>query len=758
MRLITFHYTSNYILFTGTLREGGNDQLFGGDGNDLLIGDFTSGGEFGNDTLRGGLGDDKLFAGDGDDQLFGDEGNDQLNGDAGNDNLDGGTGDDFVFGGTGNDIVSGGAGDDLVVGGGGNDSLAGGLGKDRLIGVEPFLPNLQFGKGEIDTLTGNENDDIFVLGDVLDGTNIAYYNDGNDTTKGTGDYALITDFGLVGNKQNRGVDKIQLSGSAEDYFLSTSPTGLPTGTAIFLNKDESSPELIGILQGISLSKVSLFDANQFVFVEAPVAIGSLENNPIIIDNTLTPTNSSDIFSFTTNSFGNINIALTNISVGDDIDIQLFLDDGDGIYEPTSGDLYIGAGHRAGNQDDSITVASQAAGTYFVEVGRFDLGSSGDSSYQLSLSNTTVNNLLNTEFKVGNLSASQTFIGNVGKSDTSDIYAFSLDNFEGAQINLTPQGGNADIRLIKDVNGNRIVDPGDVLKSSTNSGTKTDSLQINAPGDYLLQVYQSGASSSKYTLDFDYFTTPDAVPTKGEQRDITKLGKIKEKPTVLSDTLTATNSSDVFSFKTQNVGNINLALTNITAGGSADLRLFRDDGDGTFEPDSDDVFISTAARKGNADDSINVSELVAGTYFVEVSRPVEDDSLLSNVAYSLSLSTAEPSNLLLNELPIGKLSSSLVVNANVSNNDTSDIFAFSLNAFENVDILLNPLDGNADIRLIQDLNGNRIIDKKDVILESTNLGTQTDSIFVNTAGNYFLQVYQVGGDPTDYTLSFDYTTV
>lgn len=45
---------------------------------------------------------------------------------------------------------------------------------------------------------------------------------------------------------------IQLSGTKADYVLDTSPTGLPTGIAIYLNKPSGEPdELISIIKGSS---------------------------------------------------------------------------------------------------------------------------------------------------------------------------------------------------------------------------------------------------------------------------------------------------------------------------------------------------------------------------------------------------------------------------------------------------------------------------------------------------------------------------
>ena len=227
--------------------NGGNDEIFGGSGNDLL-----SGGE-GNDTLRGQRGNDSLFGGEGSDRLFGDVGNDDISGGSGNDLIQGGSegdrilggiGDDSISGGTGNDIISGGLGNDslrgnfaddtirgnlgadvlwgdfgndeliggkgndLLIGGRGNDDVRGTGGSERLIGVDTININSDFGIGEIDTLTGGEGDDTYILADE----NRVFYDDGDNTTSGEDDLAIITTL-------NTNRDTIQLSGNAELYRL-----------------------------------------------------------------------------------------------------------------------------------------------------------------------------------------------------------------------------------------------------------------------------------------------------------------------------------------------------------------------------------------------------------------------------------------------------------------------------------------------------------------------------------------------------------
>lgn len=159
-----------------------------------------------NDTIRGGTGNDKISGGDGNDSLFGEGNNDILNGGLGNDSVFGSAGGDRLFGDEGDDVLTG---------------------ADATVGR---------GLGEVDTLTGGAGRDRFVLG----ATQGAFYNDGNISTSGISDYALITDFNAL-------EDTIQLSGPKSRYSLGASPTGLTAGTAIFLN--ESRAELIAIVQG-----------------------------------------------------------------------------------------------------------------------------------------------------------------------------------------------------------------------------------------------------------------------------------------------------------------------------------------------------------------------------------------------------------------------------------------------------------------------------------------------------------------------------
>ena len=200
-------------------------------------------------------------------QFLGADTNDYLVGGFGNDYLFGGFGNDFLFGNFGDDSLVGGFGNDYLVGGFGNDSLFGNSGNDTLDGsYSGYLntPFEQFFSPQVDTLTAGAGKDTFVLGyatnidrDLMPVTSgnsdpVVYY-DGF----GVSDYALITDFDP---KQ----DLIQLAGSPSDYTLGSSPTGLPQGTGLFLDKPVGQPdELIAIVQGTS--DLSL-EGSYFTFV------------------------------------------------------------------------------------------------------------------------------------------------------------------------------------------------------------------------------------------------------------------------------------------------------------------------------------------------------------------------------------------------------------------------------------------------------------------------------------------------------------
>lgn len=224
----------------------GYDIISGLDGNDRIVA------LAGNDTIFGDRGNDLISGGDGNDSISGGLGVDRIFGNKGDDDISSGDGIDIIFGGDGNDLISGEAGKDRIFGGNNSDYLDGGNGNDKLIGVNTTL---DFGAFEVDTLVGGAGNDAFVLGDA---TNV-YYDDGNSSSTGEFDYALILDF-------DSSRDSIQLNGMPDlyrlDFFISGSGT---QDVAILYDPGTSAKdETIGIVQNVSTS-LSLSDSS-FIFV------------------------------------------------------------------------------------------------------------------------------------------------------------------------------------------------------------------------------------------------------------------------------------------------------------------------------------------------------------------------------------------------------------------------------------------------------------------------------------------------------------
>ncbi|MEH2462780.1 PPC domain-containing protein [Nostoc sp.] len=248
-------------------------------------------------------------------------------------------------------------------------------------------------------------------------------------------------------------------------------------------------------------------------------LGTLGSTPIVKNNfDLNPSEPTDVFQFKITNASNINLSLTDISTGDDADIQLFRDaNNNGVLDNFDRQAGL-VSRQGGNHDDAINFKT-SSGTFFAEVSRYAFGSSGNVSYDLALSATapsgtfplsaSFSNLLPKEVVLGDLSGDVTRSGNVSNTNTADVYSFSLGTFEGVNIKLDGLTSDADIRLIQDFNRNRIVDAGEEIARSTSGGITSELISnINLSGDYFLQVTEFGGNTN-YNVTFDHFTTPFA---------------------------------------------------------------------------------------------------------------------------------------------------------------------------------------------------------------------------------------------------------
>jgi Bacterial pre-peptidase C-terminal domain len=242
---------------------------------------------------------------------------------------------------------------------------------------------------------------------------------------------------------------------------------------------------------------------------------------------------------------------------------------------------------------------------------------------------------------------------------------------------------------------------------------------------------------------------------------------------LNETVTNAAPDDIYKFKTLNSRSLNVMISDLQ-GGDADLQLYRDtNGNGVLNIGTDQL-MQSSDDFGTNDDIINRWR-GAGTYFARVFQfsgsPITYDIHVSATKQSSGNLTGPP-NLLAKEetfsppFPGEELwySGSVGVNSvdtifPVDDFDTSDLYYFTLGAGEQINIRLDSIDNNADVRLIQDLDSSRTAGAGETIAISNNTGTSQqwdDTIWWATPGNYYIQVYTPGLANTRYDLQL--TTV
>jgi serine protease len=101
-----------------------------------------------------------------------------------------------------------------------------------------------------------------------------------------------------------------------------------------------------------------------------------------------------------------------------------------------------------------------------------------------------------------------FTDRVDNFQKQDFYRFSLSSSSSSfNLTLNELSADADVQLLKDANGNGIVDSGEVIKSSVLGGTSQETINIGSAnalsnldsGTYYIQVYAYGGAETDYKL-------------------------------------------------------------------------------------------------------------------------------------------------------------------------------------------------------------------------------------------------------------------
>lgn len=319
---------------------------------------------------------------------------------------------------------------------------------------------------------------------------------------------------------------------------------------------------------------------------------------------------------------------------------------------------------------------------------------------------------------------------IGSTDTNDYYRFTLAANSNFNASLTRLSNDVDIQLLNSSGG--------IVASSARGGNYDESITQSAlvAGTYYLRVFQY-SGDTLYTLNLSSSTPSNLLPVENT------LGTSGSTSGVINNT----NTSDTMRLSLTANSRLNVSLTGLSA--DIDLRVIRDANSNGIMDAGEEIARST--KSSNSDESINLSGLAAGSYFVQAYQYSNNSS-----SYNLRFSTGgafDPSTLLTTETNVGSLSGTRTFSDAVSNSDTADVYRFSLGSYSSgFNITLSGLTSDADIRLINDINNNGFFDSGEEIARSASGGNYAEMIRTPlNAGNYFVQVYQYSGS-TNYNLT------
>lgn len=209
----------------------------------------------------------------------------------------------------------------------------------------------------------------------------------------------------------------------------------------------------------------------------------------------------------------INLNLHNLSSSDAATLELYRDEGGDTGSLFSAfddeDTLVASANASGSHDGLISYRGEP-GYYFARVnGNIESYDWGNYELDLAAVHHPASKLLAGEAVVGDITNfTPNGQGNITDANTTDSYLFSLGDDEGVHLELKGMTGNANMRLIKDANNNRIVDPFEVMAYSIFGGTNNEYINnIEGSGDYFVEIYQDQAGiSTPYVLDFERYST------------------------------------------------------------------------------------------------------------------------------------------------------------------------------------------------------------------------------------------------------------
>ncbi|NEP83027.1 MAG: hypothetical protein F6K39_35750 [Okeania sp. SIO3B3] len=326
-------------------------------------------------------------------------------------------------------------------------------------------------------------------------------------------------------------------------------------------------------------------------------------------------------------------------------------------------------------------------------------------------------------------------GQGNRRDVNDYYNFTVTSENLVTLTLDNLKANADIELY--------TSDDDIIWRGKKSGRQGEVFTDNlSPGDYTVRVFPKGNARTDYQLGItaqspyvdDYANLDEAFDfgevTVDTERVSNDVGR--------NYTTRSRDQQDWFRFELSEESNVNIDLRQLRQ--NIDLVLYEDDGR---------TILEDSRKTGRKSENINQT-LEAGEYYVKV-QPKGGARSDYQIAISAEEGSREPE-----EFNIGNLSQL----ETYSNNDDigftqsgvrneRDRYSFSLNEEGKVDVILDQLRANANLRVL-DSRGSLMFD-------SRNPGRDTEEVVQElSAGDYVLEVFPQNAAKTSYQLSVEFT--
>lgn len=223
----------------------------------------------------------------------------------------------------------------------------------------------------------------------------------------------------------------------------------------------------------------------------------------------------------------------------------------------------------------------------------------------------------------------------------------------------------------------------------------------------------------------------------------------------------TDEFDFYRITLERSGRLNAAF--FGDGDSVNVDIIRDFNNNDFVEFEDILFSDSTIFR----DDVSVGgDLPAGTYFVRVglrgSSPLHTNNYSLNVTNTpVGTLTVDPGNSMSQALDLGFLNGNRTFADYAGNSslDPVDFYRFTLDRPTDVSVTLAGTSENTSMRLIQDLNGNNVVESNEVIA-STRSGSTTSGRSQPTSlnetlqpGTYFVEMDAFNNRGSNYTLNF-----